>query len=116
MGNNEMRSQRSLTTERKRESWIRKVRGRGHKKSVKRIGFLGLWDLEGCVMRFKAHDSCWWRESFGVRGVWVECSIGQNVSVFGVTTHMIPHALHFQPFFFLFLFILLFFNFKLIMS
>ena len=40
MGNKEMRSQRSLTTERERESWIRKVRGRGHKKSVKRIGFL----------------------------------------------------------------------------
>ena len=47
MGNKEMRSQRSLTTERERESWIRKVRGRGHKKSVKRIGFLGLWDFGG---------------------------------------------------------------------
>lgn len=44
MGNKKMMSQRSLTTERERErkrvGYAKCVEGRGHKKSVKRIGFL----------------------------------------------------------------------------
>ena len=42
MGNKKMMSQRSLTTERerKRVGYAKCGEGRGHKKSVKRIGFL----------------------------------------------------------------------------